>query len=212
MQIAYLIIFIISYLIGLLMSLLTGNQPAPPSQGFAASPRPTPPIPTVQADMAWWQIVRSLLFWATLTGVIGYSLFHFVNDRWGLFRNLSVLRLFAWLGGLWQRFRSGTRHTLLQIRRQVAQRFAALRRGEKASRWGYLSLRKLSQREKVRYYYLSILKRSAQLGFGRTPSKTPSDESSSILQKVWRRIKRSLILRKRRGVDEPPVVVHEEHP
>jgi len=246
MQIAYLIIFIFSYLLGLLMSLLSGKDPAPPSKGFAASPRPTPPMPTAQPDMAWWQIVRSLLFWATLTGIVGYSLFHFINDRWGLFRNLSALRLFAWLGGLWQRFRSGTRSTLLQIRQQVAQRLAARRQRGKASRWGYISLRRLSPREKVRYYYLSILKRSAQQGFGRIPSKTPleyketlskelpeadeqlcvlteafvearysdhnvSDESASTLQRVWRRIKRSLILRKRRGVDEPPTI-NEEHP
>jgi len=245
MQIAYLIIFIFSYLLGLLMSLLSGKDPAPPSQGFAASPRPTPPMPTAQADMAWWQIVRSLLFWATLTGVVSYSLFHFINDRWGIFRNLSVLRLFAWLGGLWQRFRSGTRNTLLQIRRQVAQRLAARRRGEKASRWGYLSLRRLSPREKVRYYYLSILKRSAQQGFGRIPSKTPleyketlskelpeadeqlcvlteafvearysdhsvSEENASMLQRVWRHVKKALVLRKRRPAN-PSSAANEEH-
>ena len=114
--------------------------------------------------------------------------------------------------------------------------------GEKR-RWRFLSLRRLSPRDRVRYFYLSILERSAQQEEGRAASETPLEyekrlaravpevgdqvreltwgfiearysehdvtvDEASALQRAWRYIKRSLILRKRgpssRGTTSSP--------
>ncbi|MBC7236218.1 MAG: hypothetical protein H5T69_10265, partial [Chloroflexi bacterium] len=88
-QIVFLILFIISYVLGLILSLFAGRAaPAPqPMQ------RPTPPPPPPQAVAAdpnpWWAVIRSLIFWTVLLGVIGYSFIHYARDRWGLFQGLS---------------------------------------------------------------------------------------------------------------------------
>ena len=91
-QIVFFVIFLFSYAIGLLLSLFSTGS----SQGAPAMRRAAPPqAPTsVSAGPApWWQLVRSLIFWTVLVGIIGYSLFHFAGYRLELLRKLSP----AWL-------------------------------------------------------------------------------------------------------------------
>ncbi len=172
-QFAFLLLFIISYVLGFLIRLLTGR----PTEGVSPEMQritPPPAPPTVAQEPAlWWQVLRSLLFWAVLTGVVGYSLFHFLGDRWDLFRKLSATRLFAWLRGLWGNLGRRGRGVMSRLRAEIARRLAARQQRVQASTWRYFSLRRLTPRERLRYFYLSILYRSAKQGFGRAPSLTP---------------------------------------
>ena len=233
----------ISWVLTWLESLVTGQE-------MGSAPRapqmtlPAPPPTVANEPNPWWSVVRSFAFWVILSGLIGYSLFHFVNDRWGLFQGPLATRFLAWLRGLWRGFRKGTQDVTARIRREIARRRRVPRvpQGEKR-RWRFLSLRRLSPRDRVRYFYLSILRRSAQQEEGRAASETPLEyekrlaravpevgdqvreltwgfiearysehdvtvDEASALQRAWRYIKRSLILRKRgpssRGTTSSP--------
>jgi hypothetical protein len=173
LQVVFVIFFIVASVIGFLFSWLPAKQGGPEAP---TRPQPTPPPPpavVAQAGSPWWQVLRSLLFWGILTAVVGYSLYRFAADRWGLFRGLSATSLAKWLRKLWRSLRLGARRAAARLREQMSRRLAARQAKAKARSWRYLSLRRLSPRERVRYYYLSVLHRSAQLGIGRQPSKTP---------------------------------------
>lgn len=179
----FFIMFLVSWLLGSLMQLLMGQ---PMSAGpLASTPRIVPPPEPVAPEgegWAWWPLVRSLIFWIVLTGVMGYSLFHFIGDRWGVFRRLSGIRLLVWLrrvlGGMWR----GAGRVVTRVQTEVIQRLAARRMGRAARAWRYFSLRGMTPRDRVRYYYLSMLHRSAREGFGRPPAVTPLEYQAVLAE------------------------------
>ncbi len=50
--------------------------------------------------------------------------------------------------------------------------------------WRYLALGRLSPRERVRYFYLSALRRSAQQGYGRPPGITPLQYEGTLARQM----------------------------
>ena len=182
MKVVSLLVFIVS----MILSFLLGRPSGAPAQ-TAREPIPSPPAPppaVPNEPWPWWGVVRSLIFWMILTGVVGYSLLHFARDRWGLLRGISVSRLLAWLRGLWQSLRSGTRRAAILIRKGIAQRLALRKPREGRRAWRYISLRRLSPRDRVRYYYLSILRRTSRQGFGRPPPTTPLEYEQTLANQV----------------------------
>ena len=182
-QLTFFVLFAISWLLGSVMQLFMGR---PTSMGPAGSaPRMVPPPEPVAAEgagWAWWPLVRSLIFWLVLTGVIGYSLFHFVGDRWGAVRWLSGARFLRWLCLLWGGLRRGAGRVATRVRAEVAQRLAARRSRGVTRAWRYFSLRGMTPRERVRYFYLSVLHRSAREGLGRPPAATPLEYEAMLAQ------------------------------
>jgi hypothetical protein len=173
-QAVFFVLFAVSWLLGSAMQLLMGR---PTSMGPAgAAPRMVPPPEPIAPEgtgWAWWPLVRSLLFWLVLTGVIGYSLFHFISDRWGTVAWLRNLRLWHWLQLLWAGMRRGAGRVAQRVRTEVTQRLTARRAREASRAWRFFSLRGMSPRERVRYYYLSVLHRGARAGIARPPAATP---------------------------------------
>jgi len=182
MQVVSLLLLVLSTI----LSLLLGRSSGSPTQ---STRQPTPSLPPPPPSVAnepwpWWGVVRSLIFWVILTGVVGYSLLHFARDRWGLLRGISVGRLLAWLRGLWRSLRSRTRSTASRIRQGIVQRLASRRRRGETRAPRYLSLRRLSPRGLVRYYYLSILRRTSRQGFGRPPCSTPLEYQETLAREL----------------------------
>ncbi len=171
-QIIFIILWLISALMMLVMNLL---RPEEAGSAPAFAPPTPPPAPTggAMGGWAWWPFVRSLLFWFILMGIVGYSLVHFARDRWGIWKDLSfgkwLLRLWGFLRG----FVEGTRRASQTLRQRLRLRFARPTPAAPQAPWRYLSLRRLSPRERVRYFYLSTAERAARQGLARPPSSTP---------------------------------------
>ena len=172
--------------LSVILSFLLGRSSGSPTQSTRQpTPSPPPPSPSVANEpWPWWGVVRSLIFWVILTGVVGYSLLHFARDRWGLLRGISVGRLLAWLRGLWRSMRSRTRIAASRIRQGIAQRLASRRHPQQGHASRYFSLRRLSPRGLVRYYYLSILRRTSRQGFGRPPCSTPLEYQETLAREL----------------------------
>jgi len=172
-KVVFGILFGISLVFGLLMSLF--NRPAPAAATPAARPAPQPLIPSQIAGdpNPWWLVLRSVIFWAVVLGVVGYSLYHFVGDRWGIGQGLSLGKLWSWLRKTWRRAQRSTRAAGQNLRQAIENRLAQRRARNRLTPFGYVSLRRLSPRDRVRYYYLSVLRRGKAQGIGRPLSSTP---------------------------------------
>jgi len=174
LQIVFLILYIFSVLFSLVARLF-GQQDAPPPQRQQAV-EPAPIIEETAQGIPWWPLVRSLIFWTVAIGIIGYSLYYFIGYRSKMFRNLSLRKLFRWLrtklGSAWSAVSGASRQVATTIREEIGRRLAA-RRHRGTSRWRYVSLRRMTPRDRVRYFYLSVLHRAQKQGFGRQPTLTP---------------------------------------
>ena len=178
----FLILFIISYGLGLILSLFSGQRTSAPDTMPRTIAPPPPPAVAAADPNPWWAVIRSLVFWTILFGVIGYSFFHYARDRWGLFEGVSLGRLSAWLTSLWRRIRRDARRTRQAIQERIRRRLAARSRAQTRRR--FLSLRRLSPRERVRYFYVSVLHRSERQGFGRGAGQTPFEYEQVLLREL----------------------------
>ena len=173
-QIAFFVLFAISYVIGLILSLFTG-KPAGTAPSMAQPVAPPVPAAMPGDPNPWWQLIRSLLFWTVLFGIVGYSVFQFLVYRLHLLDNVRLQRLIGWFQRLFASIRRTARRAVHDVRQRIAARLAASRKRAEQRRWRYVSLRKLSPRDRVRYFYLSVLRRSAEQGYARPPSATPME-------------------------------------
>jgi hypothetical protein len=179
--IAVLILLLITLPLAWLMSLL----------GFESSPSRPPPLTpefdqppqTAGAAPAWFQILRSLVFWAVALGIIFYVVRSYLRDHPGLrealttFGPIRALRrlwgaLWRWLGG-W--VRAASQH----IPRRLPLRLGR-RKSLREEPFRFFRLGALSPRERVLYYYLSILRRADQQGLPRRPTQTPHEYYVSL--------------------------------
>jgi len=175
------VFYLLALLLGLVLSAL-GLRAEP-----MAYPRPTPQQPPLlpgdpgtPSNLPWLELLKSVLFWGVFLAIVGYSVYHFLRERRGLFPGFEgslLARLLAWLRALWQR----TRQWSAQVRQAVATRLG--RRSEQQERfgpWRVIRLSRLSPRQRVRYFYLSVLRRAARTGHGRRPQQTPHEYSATL--------------------------------
>ncbi|MBS3783736.1 MAG: DUF4129 domain-containing protein [Anaerolineae bacterium] len=147
-------------------------DPGPPPQLQPATPGgSTPP---------WFQIVRSVVFWAFALAVVWYVVRSYLRDRPELAASLARVKVFQAarraLRAFWRRLthfigaagdRIPKQLRLLQRRRDGD---GGLVDGE---RFRFFHLGARSGKEKLLYYYLSILRRAARQGYPRGQSQTP---------------------------------------
>jgi len=170
---------LVSWFFSMLWSLLFGRgRPAPrPPQPPARVPPVLPGGPRGPLP-GWVAILRSVLFWAVLFGVVSYVIYSYLRDHPELLASLANLKPLQaakrLLSALWRRIAGVARKGIPPLVR-LRRRRAARRAGQGASGVlpRLLRLATLPPRERVRYYYLSILRRAARLGLPRRPAQTP---------------------------------------
>lgn len=161
--------------VGWLMSLLTGETPA---QRARLIPPPPPPAQVLEQPMPpWIDTVRTVLVWGLVIGIAIYVVMTFLRDRPGLARALREVNALRRLRELW----AALRHRLSGLAAAARASSAAawlrerLRGRAGPGPWRYFRLGGASPRDQVRYYYLSLLRRAAEQGFGRKPPQTPRE-------------------------------------
>jgi hypothetical protein len=178
------VLLFLFYLLMSLLSLLLPSIPPPEEPAVPLQPLPMPETPpAASGGLAWLQIIGSVVFWATIVLIVVYALYRFVRDRRDLLEGGERApatwwgRLLAWLRGVWRRWRAWQRG----VTQQLAERRASRRRqGGIVQRLLGLSLRGLSPRELVRYFYLSAARRAGDAGQARRPGQTPYEYQQSL--------------------------------
>ena len=186
----YAILAVLAFLYFLLMSLLSfllPSVPPPEEPAVPLQPLPLPEAPpAASAGLAWLQIVGSVVFWATIVLIVAYALYRFVRDRMALLEPGEGApstwwgRLLAWLRGVWRRWRAWRQGV---VQRLVERSEARRREGGIVQRLFGLSLRGMSPRELVRYFYLSAARRASDAGQARRPGQTPYEYQHSLQER-----------------------------
>lgn len=152
--------------------------PPTPTVVPTSAPPPGAPLPLDPA----LELLRSVLFWALIAGMVAYVVIVYLRERPELLQALKNARLFRAL-----------RQFLVYLWRQTGQLAEALRElrplerlrdllGQASGQAArFFRLGAASPREQVMYFYLSTLRRAAQLGFPRRPPQTP-DEYDPVLE------------------------------
>jgi hypothetical protein len=176
--IAWSILAVIIGLIALpfafLMSLFSGaGAIAPP-----VVPPPLPPLAEiVNTPMPpWVDTLRTVAVIVLVTAMVLYIVINYLKDRTGLAAALRKLKVFNFLRRLWAelRHRASGLADSLRASPVVAWLRERLQRATLPGR-GYFRLGGASPREQVMFYYLSLLRRARERGFGRQPPQTPHE-------------------------------------
>jgi RsiW-degrading membrane proteinase PrsW (M82 family) len=183
-QVAVAIITLVPYLLGLLVSLLFPGI-EPPAQPTGPQELMPPAAPIVDsAPPPWLEVLVSVIFWTLILTIVGYAFLRFVRDRLGLLEPQEDAngtwknRVWTWLQSLWHWWRSLGQSVQNSLSRRLARPSGASRPPSVLSR--FFSLRRLSPRGLIRYYYLSIERRAARAGKPRSPGQTPYEYQASL--------------------------------
>ncbi|GAB4538434.1 MAG: hypothetical protein Kow0063_26230 [Anaerolineae bacterium] len=164
-----------------LLSLL-GIEPISPDS-LQRPVRPLSPGLVAQESPAWFQVLRSLVFWAIAVGMIFYVVRGYLRDHPELLEGLARLRLFRALRYIWAALRRWLRGwgSIIQERLPTGWTLG-LRRSKQTPRqpFSFFRLGGLSPRAQVLYYYLSVLQRAARQGFPRQPAQTPLEYRGTL--------------------------------
>ncbi|MCX7681562.1 MAG: DUF4129 domain-containing protein [Anaerolineae bacterium] len=192
------LLFVLGYyisLLGLLLTMLLSFLLSPLFTLLGRSPRVLLRLPPLEdmrareqmhagAPLAWFELLKSFLFWAVALGLVIYVVRSYLHDRPELLRILASLKpiraLTALLEGIWLRLRG-----LARVSQEWLPRLSLWRaRGERArtgdSLWRLVRLGRLTPHERILYYYLSIVERASGVGFPRRRSQTPYEYEQGL--------------------------------
>jgi hypothetical protein len=172
------IIFYLIYLVASLIPFFKGTD----SSGAPAQPIRPPPVPSEPAGASPLDVLRSIVFWAIVFGIVGYSSYVGWRRRPSWLALPPIDRLGGWLVGLvLGLFQLGRRAgqgffsalaTLPRLLRPPAPLVVPRRR--------FISLSRLGPAELLEYFYLSVCERASQLGHPREAGTTPAEYQRNL--------------------------------
>jgi hypothetical protein len=175
-----ILLFIFSLLLMPFAMLFGSERPTSPQPIL-----PPPQLPQPQpggAAPGWFEILRSLLFWAAALGMLFYVVRSYLRDRPEMLQALTSLgpirALRAFLIALWHRLVGLAEAASERIPRRLSLRRTRPRSPKEPFR--FFRLGALSPRERILYYYLSILRRAERQGFPRQRAQTPHEYDATL--------------------------------
>jgi hypothetical protein len=183
-----LLLFIFGLFMMLLYWLLSPFFPdmeAPPRPSFEPMvPLTTPEQAADGGPATVPELLFTALFWIAIIAIAGYMLYRFAWDRISPLAEVEEAeetrlgQFLRWLRTLWQRWRDWRKEVQVQMRQRRARAKAEQRPRIRTPR--FLSLRRLSPRQLIRYFYLSAERRAAQAGQERRPHQTPYEYRADL--------------------------------
>lgn len=162
------------FILTLLAQLFPGqiNPPLPTSPPSIATPPPPPPQAPPNETLT---LITGSFFWLALGGVLIIALLFFWQGRgisWReLFGGLFWQRGWVALWAAWRRLRQQVAATGQALRARLGLPDAPLT----PPNWRLLRLRSLSPQERVRFFYLTAVRRASESGVKREANETPNE-------------------------------------
>jgi hypothetical protein len=176
-QLALFILGLFVFVIAVIGSLL-GVNAKPDAAAQAARPPQLHPVAPPPVGGSLLDTIQSIVFWLVVLAIVGYSFYVIWRRRpaWAI-----RIPLRQWLSARWSFFRSLfklIRRVGMDVGRAVMLAIPRILRstpthGPRTP--SFLSLTRLSPRELVEYYYLSVCERAARLGYPRPADVTPDE-------------------------------------
>lgn len=171
------------WLLSLLLSI--GGEQSPPPQSRLPAFEP-PQRPQGGGTMSWIEIVWPFVFWAVVVGVVFYFVRSYLRDRPELQEAIRALRPLQALRRGWTALWQWLRARIRRLRQTVSERLPRVLKRPSAtggvlkSPVRFFRLGALSPRQRVLYYYLSILRRAGQQGYPRRHHQTPQEYQATL--------------------------------
>ncbi|MDF1515804.1 MAG: DUF4129 domain-containing protein [Anaerolineae bacterium] len=182
--IANFIIFLLSVPFLLLIALLFPNRQSEvlvPETPVQVQP-PQPSLPPAQNP--WYEILRSVIFWALALVAIGYVLRGYFRDHPHIFAFLRNIHVRQWIKELIYAIRSFWDKLVVNIEKTMPRVIERIR--QRRNRNDIKRLRKSGTgiRERVFHAYLSTLDIAQELGMGRKAAQTPYEYNKDLEPKL----------------------------
>lgn len=169
-----------------LLSLFTRNSNAAATPAPAAASPVFPPTPA--HPIAWLEFLRSLLFWGIFLAVIFFALRYYFSQNaelWKVIRNFPLIRwVTGAIKGIWNWIRGANRQVaaLIQtgIQRLRLQRIPAPAQVVRR----IFNLARMNPREKIIYFYLSLIELGGERGIERKPAMTPYQYERQVTRSI----------------------------
>lgn len=142
-----------------------------------------PPVGQGQPS-PWFDVLKSILFWAVLFVVIGFALHQYLQQNQELRQALRrfplltwLVNLFGWVGRWltrsWRSVKSGVESVRNRIRPSRTRR-------ETPESWQFIRIRSLSPRQQVVFYFLALVRKAEQRGIRRRQADTPYEYAQGL--------------------------------
>jgi hypothetical protein len=164
-----------------LLSLL-GAEPIQPGPAEPLA-RPFPDSAGAYTGPEWFQILRSLVFWAIALGMVFYVVRSYLRDHPDLWENLAALGLVRALRRWWAALGRWLGSWGTTIRERMPESWPLgfpRRRAQSRDPFAFFRLGAASPREQILYFYLSVLQRAGRQGFPRRPAETPDEYRTTL--------------------------------
>jgi hypothetical protein len=146
--------------------------------------QPIQPAPThTTTSLPWLELLKSVLFWAVFIGVIIYAVYYYLQQHSELRERLRHFPLFSALGVVWKAlwdWLRGVNQNLVAAAQAGLRRLHPRETVAKEQPRRFVSLRKLSPRQRVVFFYLALVRRGGEGGLSRKPSQTPYEYSQAL--------------------------------
>jgi hypothetical protein len=141
-----------------------------------------PPLPG-GGELSWLALLRSVLFWVVILGVVFFAFRHYLRQRQDLLARLrrlpgiaQALAAWHWLHGRLTRANRRLRAAWQASR----QRLRPTADPAPATSWRFTNPGRLSARERVLFFYLAMVRRGTESGIHRQPDQTPYEYAQSL--------------------------------
>ncbi|RPI34371.1 MAG: DUF4129 domain-containing protein [Chloroflexota bacterium] len=178
-----LLIFPLVFFFAYILSLFSTNRQEEPGQAMPAMPTP-PTLQGGEGAPAWWEVVKSVIFWGVFIGIILYAFYQYLRQNQAALELLKRLPFVVFLMRLWRWLAEGLRGLNRKLGAAVQSGMERLRQRVRGtgvlSPPGYISLRRLSPRQRVMFFYYAMVRRGGESGIPRRPSQTPYEYAQSL--------------------------------
>ncbi|MBN2146086.1 MAG: DUF4129 domain-containing protein, partial [Anaerolineales bacterium] len=181
---AMLLLLPVFYVFAWLISLLGFSAPDMPVAQPIEQVLPEVLTAAETQPIAWFEALKSILFWAVIVFVIGMAFRLYLLQNQELVRKLQRIPGLAWLVRAWHwilgRARAGSSAVPKAVREGL-KRLRALRRKVPLPEMGHLLRpRQLSPRQQVIFYYLALVRRGSEAVVARKPVDTPYEYAQKL--------------------------------
>ena len=186
---AAILFFPVGLLLWLLLALLSRGE---------GQPAPQPRLPTLEplgapggdGAMNWWEVARVLIFWAVALAGVSFVVRSYLRDRPELRETIRTLKPLQALRWAWVSLWRWLRGRIARLGQTVSERLPRRSRhwsppmGALGWPLRFFRLGALSPRERVLYYYLSILRRAGRQGYPRRRHQTPREYQTRLASEL----------------------------
>jgi hypothetical protein len=179
-----------AWLFWLLARLLAIGEPQPVPRPQLPAFEP-PPAASGEGTLSWLEISITLIFWAVVLVGVFYVIRSYLRDHPELRATLATFKPFRILRHGWAALWRWLRSWAARLGRTVRERLphglsgALPRDGSALTRpFRFFRLGGLAPRERVLYYYLSIVRRASQQGYPRQHHQTPREYQATLEPKL----------------------------